>query len=275
MNIDNTCIIFDARDTLNDWFETINKYIKESKYKAYICYDYDKTFDSLDNLKNKVKYNIIIPLFTGNMIKNSQLNDICIYSYGEVFNIFYNKKLFGEYMTNNFYDLIPKSINVCDILVDSLQYPLVLKIGISYASYGVYVINNKNDLDHVIKTTTGDYILQEYIWSDNYRVGQYLCINGNVIHQQHYVINIDKNVITIIKGMLSNPECIEFNDERINSIFKKTNYTGFACVDYTIVNQHIKIFEINPRFGGTTIHKYDIFCAFMDKLLEHLIDTFK
>ena len=58
--------------------------------------------------------------------------------------------------------------------------------------------------------------------------------------------------------------------EIFKDIFKMLNYSGFACVDFTIVNEIPYIFEINPRPGGSLIRNETYFNRFITKLMVEL-----
>ena len=50
-------------------------------------------------------------------------------------------------------------------------------------------------------------------------------------------------------------------------IYKFLAYTGVTCVDFKICDGKLKIFEINPRFGGTVV-KNNMIEPMIDKLCE-------
>ena len=56
------------------------------------------------------------------------------------------------------------------------------------------------------------------------------------------------------------------DDIIFSCIFNDLNYSGFACADFTIHNNKIIIFEINPRPGGSLIHNEKYLNIFLDKL---------
>lgn len=56
------------------------------------------------------------------------------------------------------------------------------------------------------------------------------------------------------------------NDNIFNKIFKKLDYSGFACANFIINSNKILIFEINPRIGGSLIHNKEYFMKFLNKL---------
>jgi len=69
----------------------------------------------------------------------------------------------------------------------------------------------------------------------------------------------DNNKNYIQKGKMSNyvkviDNRIDFCMDIFSKIFTKLNYTGFACADFKLYDDNLKIFEINPRLGGTIIN---------------------
>ena len=66
--------------------------------------------------------------------------------------------------------------------------------------------------------------------------------NENYIHHGRIkepirVLNIGKNI-----------------EDDITKVLITINFTGFVCIDFKIVNNKIKIFEINPRLGETIVY---------------------
>jgi predicted ATP-grasp superfamily ATP-dependent carboligase len=80
-------------------------------------------------------------------------------------------------------------------------------------------------------------------------------MNGKIIDKVYfYNTNNDKNLIK--KGKIIDYQITEeLSDDLIfNLIFDNLKYSGFACIDFTIKNNNIFIFEINPRPGGSLIY---------------------
>ncbi len=72
----------------------------------------------------------------------------------------------------------------------------------------------------------------------------------------------------IKRGAIKNYKIINnldnVNDSIFDNIFKKLNYNGFATADFTISDNIIKIFEINPRPGGSLVLNKDVFKSFIE-----------
>jgi predicted ATP-grasp superfamily ATP-dependent carboligase len=56
--------------------------------------------------------------------------------------------------------------------------------------------------------------------------------------------------LVIKRGSVTYERC---DDVDFGAIFRALKYTGFACVDFKIKDGQPKIFEINPRLGGSLV----------------------
>jgi hypothetical protein len=54
-----------------------------------------------------------------------------------------------------------------------------------------------------------------------------------------------------------------------DKIFIETNYSGFACIDFCIDNDIVKIFEINSRIGESLIHNTRLMRDFISTIVEN------
>jgi predicted ATP-grasp superfamily ATP-dependent carboligase len=100
-----------------------------------------------------------------------------------------------------------------------------------------------------------------------------LILNGKIIDKVYfYNTNDDKNLIK--KGKITNYQVTEkllneLDDSIFDMIFDNLKYSGFACIDFTIKNENIIIFEINPRPGGSLIYNKKYFDKFIDTIISH------
>jgi glutathione synthase/RimK-type ligase-like ATP-grasp enzyme len=177
-----------------------------------------------------------------------------------IIEIFNNKIKFNEFMEENYKDNIPPTVIYKNI------YPYLAKHKYGVGGCNIFIINNEYDI--IKNNINDDYLLQKYINTDNLIMGQFLCINGKVLLKFFYKICVTENFF-ISRGKLKNYEKIEFNcNEVFIDLFKKLNYTGFACVDFTFHKNKVIIYEINPRVGGTFINDTDDFNIFLSELLK-------
>ncbi|MBV8388224.1 MAG: hypothetical protein JO080_00335 [Mucilaginibacter sp.] len=165
----------------------------------------------------------------------------------ETVNICDNKFLFNETLVEKgFGDAIPKIGN-------NLPFPFLLKKRVSLGGDDSHVVTDevtKKKLDHLIDS--GDYFCQEIV-------------EGAKEYATHILFKNDEIVATLTV------EYTFFNDRPINgkegficsnivkcphldafaAILKAIDYEGICCFDYKVMNGKPKIFEINPRFGGS------------------------
>ena len=125
--------------------------------------------------------------------------------------------------------------------------------------------------DYYHNKINSDYVLQKYVKNDNCMVGHYLVINGNI----HFCVYYKKNIYEdffILKARITNYEKVNFiYDNIIVDLFQKINYTGFASIDFTFVNNIIILYEINPRIGGSLVNDENDFEKIINIILENNI----
>jgi len=99
-------------------------------------------------------------------------------------------------------------------------------------------------------------ICQEYIQYHDYWVGHFAVWQGQIqlaIYYQAY--NTDKKFIK--RQSIQNYTRNDTNQYQFvfEQIFDRLNYSGFACSDFCtdLATHDLKIFEINPRFGGSLL----------------------
>ena len=131
----------------------------------------------------------------------------------------------------------------------------------------IKIINNI-DYNNLPKNST----ITKYIEHDIYYVGHFLILNGKIIDKVYfYNTNNDKNLIK--KGKIIDykvTEELSLDDSIFDMIFDNLKYSGFACIDFTIKNSNIIIFEINPRPGGSLIYNKKYFDKFIDTIILHV-----
>jgi len=162
-----------------------------------------------------------------------------------------NKSNFAEFMINN--DLnkyIPQKY-------DSIQYPCILKKNRSIFGQDSFVINSKNDIPPGLtaKSIKKNYIIQEPIYGLCEYTTDILAKNGK-IYMHTTLKYCYKNQIYIMGSNLISTGHLEDISEQVYNVFatiiRKVNYSGFCNIDYKLTDDGTpKIFEINPRCGGS------------------------
>jgi predicted ATP-grasp superfamily ATP-dependent carboligase len=166
-------------------------------------------------------------------------------------------------LENKSYELENKSYEVENKSYE-LENKLIIKSNKGYAGENIKIIYNI-DYNNLPKNS----IITKYIEHNVYYVGHFLILNGKVIDKVYfYNTNDDKNLIK--KGKIIDYKVTEkllLDDSLFNMIFDNLKYSGFACIDFTIKNDNIIIFEINPRPGGSLIYNKKYFDKFIDTII--------
>lgn len=207
--------------------------------------------------------------------------------------IFNQKCLFIYFMINNkLLNLIPNTyaINYSHELVkskpyfaqDGIQYfknvkfPCIIKQNISAGGDHVVIIYNEKMLEDY-KNIYVDYVVQEFIVNEDKT--EYTCDfyidNGNIVTSVYYKDNSVRQTLFYIQhgGLRDKIKINDMNkyNNEFEKIFKILNYTGFACIDFTLIENKIKIFEINPRLGGTLVTDAFDFENFLTEILNMFV----
>lgn len=164
----------------------------------------------------------------------------------EVLEILNDKLKFHHFMTNNHLEeYCPKLYNK-----DSEFEIAIVKKRIGEFGEGYYVVQQNNEILH-----SNDCLVEEYIKDNKEYVTHVLAKDGQIVTLITYEYTMYKsNYIksALIRELKTHHVLLE--EENINifsKIIKLLNYSGFCCFNYKIINNIIKIFEINPRIGGS------------------------
>ena len=151
-----------------------------------------------------------------------------------------------------------------------IQYPCIFKLAVTFGGTGsnVHLTASKPvELDKVARGTS--YIVQQYI-PGNVEYGGHIYVEGGSIRKQLYYRGARDASVHVQRGRMPKFDRFEELDEaaELESMFGAINYTGFACVDFKVSDQGMKIFEVNPRLGGTLIHNEPDLLSFFDAALS-------
>lgn len=260
---------------------------QENKYHIITCYFPDwndlitvSTGHSIIKHPNHVpnmENHYIIPLdlrdrrickSTGNKraIFNMDINNVMILE---------NKCLFAKYMMEKYPINIPRTIS---ILTDQIDYydtriaqKMIKKGAIGCAGNCVTIIH---ELEKNMREK--DFVISEYVDHTESYSAHFLVHQGVIL--KHIIfrgINPQKNDY-IKRGPVKKYDVTNL-DQLIEkgmdvgifeNIFRQLNYSGFACPEFIIVDNIIKIFEINPRPGGSLIANKQYCKEFFDVITE-------
>lgn len=168
------------------------------------------------------------------------------------YDILNNKCLFGVYMQANYPNYIPDIYYLNDDDVEIIKVPMcwpaIHKMRFGECGNGITIINSYEEFSQLIYTNC---IVQQFI-QDNVEYAAFLfCIDAKVINYKVICNSFDN--FNIKKGKFETFEFVDIDISIIIEILEKLEYCGGCCVNFKISNSVIKIFEINPRFGGTCI----------------------
>lgn len=229
----------------SDWIKELSK--------SYDIINY-KTEREINEYIRQKNTKIIIPIYYDAMKLLSSMKINCFYlspkNY-KIVDLFNNKGNFIEYcIKNNLEQYIPNTYiikNPCIKKIRDIQYPAIFKPCISSAGNGCCILYNEKDELHDLEK----YVIQEHINDPYEYIGNFLIIEGEILYSLIFKQKYERFYIKT--KHMDNYEKIICDLDPFQKIFKMSNYTGVACVDFKILNDQIKIMEINPRFGGTFV----------------------
>jgi predicted ATP-grasp superfamily ATP-dependent carboligase len=178
-----------------------------------------------------------------------------------------NKSKFGKYMLQHFPESVP-TIYYYQFLDETYVRPseskkLIQKPNTGCGGSGITIV------DH-IDISLKNHIISKYIEHKTYYAGHFL-VNQGTIYEKIYFCSSHPYDNGIKTGRIINytvlPELL-LDDSIFNKLFANLSYSGFADCDFTIVNDKIIIFEINPRPGGSLVHNKVYFNKFIDSVIK-------
>lgn len=134
--------------------------------------------------------------------------------------------------------------------IEPIQFPCILKRNGRWNSgKGTSIIKFKREIK--------PGICQEIIYGDTEYTAHLALKNGVLLHSLIYKGKLPTED-HIKRTPFTEYEKVEHDISPILKILKDLNYTGICCPNYKIVDGVIKIFEINPRIGGSLIYSPDL-----------------
>jgi carbamoylphosphate synthase large subunit len=159
-------------------------------------------------------------------------------------------------MASGFGDYIPELIES-----DSASPPFILKRREDEFGFNSEVIRTEEDYTKAKeRIESKDYFKQTYIGGEIEHATHILLRNGEVAYQK--TVRYEMKSGDYVKGHLTSHNEVSWHDSTpsVNIFAGMLRAAGFnngtCCIDYKIVGDTPKVFEINPRFGGSL--PYDI-----------------
>lgn len=190
--------------------------------------------------------------------------------YHQMLKIFDSKKLFAEYMIQNrLSDCIPKTQ-----FSSPSKYPCIMKPIHGSSGNNTHIFRTVKDYEKSKVKYDEKYIIQDYIFAPYANVAHILCDRGNIILNIVYTAP-QPNTYYIKKGRIRDYKKRELTQKEY-SIFQRTlgsiNYHGICSIDYVYDRyNNLKIFEINPRMGGSLFLDNNDFLFFITQMEKNRI----
>jgi len=214
----------------------------------------------LINYIDQTKINIIIPLTYPQMNFVARHYDQLI---SRVDRIICDKDNNTIQLLDNkqeFYKLFSKYVSLVYILqtdqvkqvIHPPQFPCIFKLAKSFGGDGSFIIHNQKEIDKI--NNTKNYVIQAYIRSPYEYSGHFYVKDGMIKFMVFYMMTNHEPTYIQHGRLLKYDRIIEAPwTNTFVEIFKQLNYTGFACIDFKVIDNNPIIFEINPRLGGSIV----------------------
>jgi carbamoylphosphate synthase large subunit len=208
------------------------------------------------------KCEMILPIVENNSIELHRNNLSALMADMKTIEIFKCKKKFNEFVVeNNLGKYIPKTYTQFYELAPHMDgmKPFIIKTPELYYGEGISISTIVKEKDFE------ENVIQEYL-PNNEEYCSYIVADGGkikFISTYKYIFNENYH----IKNSETVPICVTSVDvcNKCRKVLEKfllpIKYTGICNADYVIINGKVKLFEINPRFGGRILmsdHKKDL-----------------
>ncbi len=255
---------------------------------------------------NNFDDNIIIQIYYEELLCLDKKQKYIFYNTDLCLNIVKNKSTFTKFMLENYSSNIPKIYyyntgKELYFMNNITNNKLIKKINDGYGARGVNIINitninntkensqyticNSNNsynpifIDNNIDSTNillneikkkPDSIITEYLVHKKEYAGHFLCYKGEILKKVYFCSDV-YNDNRILKGSIKNYSIfynLNVDDSIFYNIIKQLNYSGFCCMDFTIIDNIIKIFEMNPRIGSSLVYNFELLNSFLSTIIE-------
>ncbi|CAB4334845.1 MAG: hypothetical protein F2690_01610 [Actinobacteria bacterium] len=216
--------------------------------------------EALQNLlpfKSSEFRDVIIPLMETH-IRETPSGYACLVPDSKSLDTLQNKQKFDELLGElSLSKYAPQRLD----LTDSNVYPIVLKRIDLNGGVGIELIRSESDLMNAVTSnlwTGQNYILQEYIQDFNEFVWHAVYKDGIKIWDTtfKYIMESNEFIRTAnSKFTIKRVSLDRHSFEVFDSILGRMNYSGPCNIDFKFQGSDLKIFEINPRLGGSLMKK--------------------
>lgn len=246
-------ILIGIKTFSKSWLASIRRIHKPN----IILADFNDELDLQNGLKKNINY--ILPLSKDDFLTIKDRTPYKILFPGiETFDLLDNKVEFIKFMMVNFKDYIPEVYYLDNVKLKDPVFPVVSKPRYSRAGCGVKIC-------HTAIEISGDKTIVQKCIDEQYEyTGHVLCIDGKIINWKVIRFLYPKYNVKTTNFPHNYENITKFDMTIFSDIIKSLNYTGGMCIDFKLDNESkIKIFEINPRFGGSAFDNnfiYELLC---------------
>jgi carbamoylphosphate synthase large subunit len=230
-----------------DWINKCKDKIDNSRFNI--------TYSNLLDKKQYRKFDAVIPLYEKDIhhLKKfpSKNGSVFLIPSTEVMDICEDKKKFYDFMVSNRFDKYIPQIS------DSLSPPYILKKKLDEFGKNSFIIkDNFEEQKYQNQLEDKEYFKQEYISGKDEFTTHFIFDNGEFkyIHTLKFTFKVNHYVKGAQLPPFKNAVITKSQNEFIE-VFKEIltalNYRGVGCFDYKLFDGIPKIFEINPRVGGS------------------------
>jgi glutathione synthase/RimK-type ligase-like ATP-grasp enzyme len=183
-----------------------------------------------------------------------------------------NKCSFTKFMKTHLEHLIPTIYEIQmypeNEAINPYKFPCIFKLAIACGGVDSAIAQNPEELKQVKKSKkTASYIVQEYIKGHD-ELSANIYIRNGIIKKIICYKSAHMSDIYIQRGKAFKYTRIEYDPEPFAKLFRLLDYTGIVDIDFKETATGPKIFEINPRLGGTLVDDSNDFKEFMNFIAD-------
>jgi hypothetical protein len=163
----------------------------------------------------------------------------------------HDKPIFAKFLVSNgFENCVPVIFN------EHVDYPFIYKKRMDRGGIHSFVISSPVELTQLeSRIDTRKYFRQEYVAGRTEYTTHIVAFDGRVRFASTFEFNFDCD--RFVKGQWFQPKSKRQVDSPFLDIFQNIlnalEFSGTCCFNYKIIQGVPKIFELNPRFGGSLV----------------------
>lgn len=210
-------------------------------------------YSTLPETSRKVKQLSVIPFMEEDALRVPSWAPV-LKSPNSLIEQLQNKKLFKGLMEkNSLSELLPCHYEN----IDEVIYPAVIKSPIGAGGSSVRLVKNITELKNFVSSqelNLADLVIQEFIPGVDEYVAHFVSKNGEVLYEKYYSFKLQQSTSIRTAETTQRSSMIELSknySQIFHSILKAIQYSGPINIDFKIQNAKIRIFEMNPRLGGS------------------------